>query len=72
MPELDSHGKVVVNFLLSLYVYAMVAGVLTMCMVGVPLLIFLWCIGFVLPIIGAVKASSGELWPYPGSIPFFK
>ena len=72
IPELDAHGKVVANWLISELIYAVVASVLIFLLVGIPILIVLGIIGVVFPIIGAIKANNGQLWKYPLSIPFLK
>jgi uncharacterized Tic20 family protein len=70
-PELDAHGKVVANWLLSFLIYGVVCILLVLIAIGIPLLIALGLIGVIFPIIGAVKANNGELWPYPLSINYF-
>ncbi len=72
LPGLDAHGRVVINWLISEIIYGVVCGLLCFACVGVPLLVVLCVIGIVFPIIGGVKAQSGELWPYPGSIRFLR
>jgi uncharacterized Tic20 family protein len=72
MPELDAHGKVVVNFLISMIIYSVIAGILTLLLIGFLLIAVLVIVGVAFPIIGGIKANNGELWPYPGMIPFFK
>ncbi len=107
---IDSNGKQVLNFQLSLFLYSMVllftaipifiytvfqnvpfdasfddnnfiinhlrtgniTGVILIGIVAVFLFIFLKIIEFVLIILAAVKASNGETYKYPLSIPFFK
>lgn len=69
-PEIDAHGKVVVNWLISKVIYAAVFGLLSLIAVGIPLLIALGVVAVVFPVIGAVKAGKGELWRYPLSITF--
>ncbi len=64
-PELDAHGKEVTNFLISMIVYSMVAGLLVLVFVGIFLLMALAVMGIVFPIIGAINASSGKFWRYP-------
>ena len=71
MPALDAHGKVVVNWILSALIYATVCVILIFFVIGIPLLIVLMLLGLIFPIIGAIKASNGEVWPYPLSIRFF-
>lgn len=66
LPEIDAHGRMVANFLISIFIYGVIAGLLVFLLIGVPLLIALSVIGVVFPIIGGIKANNGELWKYPG------
>ena len=70
-PNIDRHGRVVANWVISSLIYYLVAGLLTLIIIGVPLAIALAVIGLIFPIIGGIKASKGELWHYPLSIEFF-
>jgi uncharacterized Tic20 family protein len=70
MPEIDVHGRIVINWLISKFIYAVICIPLIFVVVGIPLLIVLGVLGIVFPIIGAVKANSGERWRYPLSIAF--
>ena len=72
LPGLDAHGKAVTNWLLSAIIYGTVCGVLCLVLVGIPLLIALGVLSLVFPIMGAVRASEGQLWKYPLTIPFFR
>ena len=72
MPELDAHGKTIVNFIISMVIYSIVAGLLVFVLIGIPLLIALSIVGIVYPIIGGLKANNGELWGYPGIIRLFR
>jgi uncharacterized Tic20 family protein len=49
-----------------------ITGITILGIVAVLLFIFLKLIEFVLTIYAAVKASNGEAYKYPLSIPFFK
>jgi hypothetical protein len=49
-----------------------VFGLLCFVIIGIPLSMALVAVGIVFPIVGAVKANNGEVWPYPCSIGFFK
>jgi uncharacterized protein len=71
MPGIDAHGKVVVNWIISALIYAIVCIPLFFIVIGVPLLMLLGVLSVAFPIVGAIKASNGELWKYPLSIPFF-
>jgi len=67
---IDQHGRIVMNWLISALIYAIVLGFLCIIVIGIPFVIVLGILAFIYPIIGAVKASSGETWSYPGSIRF--
>ena len=71
-PEIDDHGKVVVNWMISGIIYAVVCSLLSFILIGIPLLIVLGALAIIFPIIGGIKANNGELWKYPLSIPFLK
>lgn len=71
LPELEPHGRIVANWLLSSVIYAVACFILAFLMVGVPLAFILMALSIIFPIIGAVKAGSGEAWKYPLSIRFF-
>jgi len=72
MPEIDEHGKIVANWVLSALIYFVASIVLCLVLIGVPLLLALIVLAIVYPIIGAMKAAHGEVWRYPFSIDFFK
>lgn len=72
MPELDAHGKEVVNFMISETIYLLVAAVLCLAIVGIFLIIPLAIVGIVFPIVGGIKAHEGILWRYPMTIRFIK
>ena len=71
-PEIDAHGKQVVNWIISGVIYGVISLVLMIVIIGVPLLIILGILAIVFPIIGGIKANNGELWKYPLSIKFLK
>ncbi len=69
---INLHGKIVMNWLLTEFILLILAVMLCFVLIGFPLLLILTAVGIVFPIIGAVKASKGDIWPYPFSIRFFK
>jgi hypothetical protein len=71
LPAIDNHGKVVTNWIISEIIYVVVSALLVLLLIGIPLLIAVVVLGIVFPIIGGIKANSGELWRYPLSISFF-
>ncbi|MEM9828379.1 MAG: DUF4870 domain-containing protein [Planctomycetota bacterium] len=72
LPSLDAHGRVVANWMISEFIYFLLTLALCLVVVGFFLLPVLAILSIVFPIVGAVKASQGEVWKYPGSIPFFR
>jgi uncharacterized Tic20 family protein len=70
--EIDRHGKVTLNWLISLFIYSAVCGVLWIVLIGMLGFFVLAILNLVFAIIAAVKANKGELWVYPLSIKFFK
>ena len=70
---MDSHGKAILNFQISMFLYAIICiplilliglGLLGLIIIGIACLVF--------PIINAIKANNGELPNYPFSIEFIK
>jgi uncharacterized Tic20 family protein len=70
LPGIDAHGKVVVNWIISLVIYAAACVLLVFVIVGIFLLIALGVLAVVFPVVGAIKANNGEVWRYPLAIPF--
>lgn len=72
LPGLVPHGHVVFNWMISAVIYAIISMILMIVVIGGFLLMALALVSLIFPIIGGVKASEGEVWPYPLSIKFFK
>lgn len=72
MPALDAHGKMVVNWLISSFIYAAVSVVLAFVVIGFFTLLAVAVMGIVFPIVGGIKANNGEFWEYPLTIKFLK
>ena len=68
----DQHGKNIVNFMISMFIYYAVACVLFLILIGIPLLVLLGIMQFIFIILAALKANNGEYWEYPLSIKFIK
>jgi uncharacterized protein len=69
-PRIDAHGKALINWLLSLLIYATVSAILVFVLIGGILLLVLGVVSVVFAVLGAVKASQGAMWEYPMSIRF--
>ena len=72
IPEIDVHGKIVVNWLISAIIYSAVCLLLTFLLIGIPLLFILAGLCIVIPVIGGIKANNGEVWNYPLTIQILK
>ena len=67
---IDLHGRIVINWMISAIIYAVVFVILCFFVVGVPLLIALAVCCLVFPIVASIKAGNGQAWKYPLSISF--
>ena len=71
--EMDSHGKSIINFQLSVLIYSLICIPLILLLgLGLLGLIVLGIISIVFPIINAIKVNNGENPNYPMSIQFIK
>lgn len=62
---LDSQGREVLNFTISLLIYAAISGILCIVLVGFVLLGALFVAAIILSVIAAVKTSDGINYRYP-------
>lgn len=69
-PEIDAHGRMVANAILSYFCYVVAAIVLCFVLIGLVLLPIVAVCAIAFPIVGAIKANDGELWKYPFVIEF--
>jgi len=72
MPFVDRHGKEALNFQISMTIYAVVAGILTLIIIGFFALIALAILEIVFIIMAAVAASKSEEYQYPLTIRFLR
>lgn len=66
------HGTEVLNMAISYTIYTFICIPFVFILIGIPLLIALYLGLIICIIIGAVKASGGELFRYPLTIRFIK
>ncbi|MEA5595213.1 DUF4870 domain-containing protein [Rivularia sp. UHCC 0363] len=52
------------NFHINLYIYGLIAGVLTIVLIGIPLLMILGVISIVMPIIALIQVLNSPDQPY--------
>ena len=72
MPLVDDQGKESLNFQISITIYLFAAGLLTLIIIGIPLLIAVGVFDIVMIIIAAIKANEGEKYRYPLTIRIIK
>lgn len=70
--NIDRHGRVVLNWMLSCLIYAIICYILVFVWIGMLLLPALMIVSIVFIILGAIRANEGILWRYPLSIEFLK
>ena len=70
--QIDQHGRIVVNWIISEFIYFLIFGFLCFFMIGIPFVVALIVASIIFPILGGIKASNGQVWKYPFSISFFK
>jgi len=70
---MDEHGKQIINFQISLILYVII-GIPSILLLGLGILILIFActIGFVMPIVNAVRASNGESPSYFGTFRIIK
>lgn len=71
-PFIDEQGKEALNFNISITIYMIASAILILVVIGVLLLIVISIFWFVITIIAAVNASSGNHYQYPLTIRFVK
>ena len=70
--EIDRHGKVTLNWMISLFIYSVICVLLWIILIAIFGFFILVVLNVVFAIVAAIKANNGELWVYPLSIRFFK
>ncbi len=71
-PEIDRHGKEVLNFQISLMIYFLISAILVIIAIGFVLAILVGLFGLAMIIMGAIDASNGKLRRYPATIRFIQ
>ena len=68
----NEHGKNILNWIISSFIYLFVSFILTFVLIGIVTLIATAVCSLIFTIIGAVKANNGQVYKYPLSIQFIK
>jgi uncharacterized Tic20 family protein len=71
-PYLNEVGKEVLNFQISVTLYAIICGILFITFIGIVLLPVVLMCSIVLTIVAALKSSEGVFYSYPLTIRFLK
>lgn len=69
---IDYHGKEYLNFIISYFIYGVVAGILTIVLIGILLLPIIGLAAFIFTIVAALKAYGGEEYRIPLIFRFIK
>jgi uncharacterized protein len=64
-PFVNEQGRESLNFQLSMTIYAIAAALLIFVKIGMPLLLLVAGINFILVIIASIRAFNGETYTYP-------
>ena len=68
----EDQGKESLNFQISVTLYVVAALLLSIAVIGIPLLVALLIFHFIAVIIATVRANNGERYRYPLTIRFLK
>ncbi len=71
-PFVDSQGKEALNFNISITIYLFVAGILSIILIGIPLLFAIGIFWIVEVIMATVRSNEGQPFKYPLTIQFIK
>ncbi|GAA1996169.1 DUF4870 domain-containing protein [Microbacterium ulmi] len=69
-PFVRAHTATALNFQLTLLIAWFAGTILSVALIGIPILIAAGVLAIVFPIIAAVKANQGQWYRYPLTIPF--
>lgn len=68
LPGIVPHAHVVLNWIVSSLVYALICFILMFVVIGIFGFMALALATVIFAIMGGIKANDGELWEYPGTI----
>lgn len=72
LPLVDDQGKESLNFQISVTIYAVAAGLLSLVLIGIPVLIALFIFWFVEVVLATIRANEGERFRYPLNLRLIK
>ncbi len=65
MPFVDDQGKEALNFQITMTIIFIISAFLVFVLIGIPMLILVYVVTFILTIIAAIKANDGVAYRYP-------
>ena len=68
LPGIVPHAHIVLNWIVTSIVYAVICMVLMLVVIGFFGFIALGIVTVIYAIVGGLKANDGEVWKYPGTI----
>lgn len=73
LPGIVPHAHIVLNWIITSLVYALICFILTFVLIGILGFFVLGIATIIFAVIGGIKANAGEVWEYPGTfIKIFK
>lgn len=70
---MDTHGKMILNFQISMFLYSLIALPLILLLgLGILILIIIGLIVLILPIVNAIRVNNDQVPSYPLSIQFLR
>ena len=71
-PAVDEHGKEAVNFQITMLIGTFIGGLLSIILIGIPILIAVMIAAVVFPVIAGIKANEGKFYRYPFTLRLIK
>ena len=68
LPGIVPHAHIVLNWIVSSLVYALICFILVFVLIGIPALIALGIVTIIFSVVGGLKANDGIVWEYPGTL----
>lgn len=68
LPGIVPHAHIVMNWIVSSLVYALISFILIFVVIGMFGFMALALATVIFAIVGGIKANDGEVWEYPGTI----
>lgn len=67
LPGIVPHAHVVLNWIVTSLVYALICFILTFVLIGILGFLVLAIVTVIFAVVGGLKANDGKVWEYPGT-----